>query len=248
MVNEIKSITIINGKNKFPILWFSVFVIVILFFTFYTQNPIQNSWQQPLNDFQTALNIKDSRVKPTKLKEAGSRLAAIQSKLNIHPVINLNVGYYYFAMGEMDSVINSQINVINNTPKDDKEKIASNATDLLINATANKSKQLIAKGDSAEAFKLLIKAASYSGDNNHLNRNIAGFYLSQGKISPAIFHYSMALKSNNRDVESMIGLAKAYYYIGQTDSASNYTKKALELNSTDTEAVMMNSIIGEKTK
>ncbi|GAB1370375.1 hypothetical protein MASR1M45_04350 [Candidatus Kapaibacterium sp.] len=215
-------------SNIEPILWYIIGLFIILGLTILPSVSYNNSWNEPMMQLDSASKMPDSPQKQELLEIAGEKII---EQFNLHPYharLQMMVGYYYFLKGDMDSCI------INNEAALEKGKggvvnsIEIPASELLANASINKSLKLLAKGDTISALNLHLRAFQHSKENLTLNKNLGWFYLNKNMADSALFHYRIALRRNKNDVEAALGLARAFYKTGNKDSIRVYTAFALK--------------------
>lgn len=225
------------------LIWLGVFSFLVILLSFIQTDNITNPWDSELEKFESIISDNSGKTSKEEILNFGNEFVKVQSKFNMHPILNLYSGYYYLTSGNMDSVIHYQTKSLKKIKKDKNPDLFGKSSNLLVNATINRSMQYIAKGDSSSAFKLFVNAVKFVPENSAINNNIADFYVNQNKAEAALYHYYTALKSSSRDTRTLTGLAKAYILRGNIDSCLHYIDATLKINPENKTALELSALI-----
>ncbi len=225
-----------NSGKKPALIWYSLAVILVISFSILPAPDYSNPWDSSIKLIDSATSIPNEGLRTEMIKVGGKELLALIDKYPYHAKLHTLVGYYFFMNGEMDSVIRHQTKALELVSGGGDNSIEKPARDLLTNATINKGLYYLALGDTVSAFKLYASSVRLAPDQLLINRNLAGFYLNRNKTDAALFHYYAALRIDNQDIESMLGLGRCYYYKGIPDSVSHYANMILTQNPSNTDA------------
>lgn len=233
-----------NSSNKnIAIIWYAVLLLCIFTFSLFPKTEVSNPWDNSIRVIDSATRLGDENAKNKLINKSGMELVRLLKKYPYHSKLNMYVGYYYFMMGNMDSVIFHERKALENIYYSKMSQNSNEARDLLANASINKGMSLLAKGDSAEAFRLYASTAMLTPNHKIINMNLAEFYLAKKKPDAALFHYYSVLKNNKADLEAMLGIANCYYRKNRIDSVMHYTRIILKKYPDNAEAAVLSNLI-----
>jgi tetratricopeptide (TPR) repeat protein len=218
------------------LIWYGIAVLFVLGFSILPSRPSNDKWTHSFQVLDSVTKVKDEKIKAKLIEEGGKEILSIYHEHPYHARIQMVVGYYYFLVGNMDSVIYHTTKSLEQGSGGVVNSMEQPAQELLANATINKGFNLLAKGDTLAAFKLYASTARFTPNNPTINKNLGVFYLNQNKPDAALFHYYLVLKNQQRDPEAMLGLARCYLKRGNIDSVRYYANQVLISNPNNQDA------------
>ncbi|MFA5510990.1 MAG: hypothetical protein WC313_00955 [Candidatus Kapaibacterium sp.] len=220
-----------NSKNtefgkKTVLLRFTVILAVIIIILLLPLSYPVNSWEKPIADMESALNMSNIQQKKQAMNYAGKHLTSLLDYYGDHAAIHLYLGYYYFSSNNMDSTIYHESKALELMGDVNNEKYRKMARGLLSDAVINKGLMLVNAGDTSAAFLFFASKIKYIPDNFVLNRELGKMYLHQSKFEAAHYHLTIANAGRPNDYETLNTLSEFHRKTGRVDSADYYSNTA----------------------